>query len=186
MALFDVTWPDTDMDDSQDLMGHLSVFGGPVKVMPMRLLALWFICEWFRIRYETDDTNTSFRYSHEMTGISGGWSWPEVQFRLSKDGSSIQVGCSMLPSCRDVRSMCSQSCWTQLFPTDSFEREVDTFLNSVIEQSQKVSSRREMNEASVVKFKELEDVFQELVSERGDSLVHSKCRDLAKLGRYYE
>ena len=52
-------------------------------------LAEWFACNWWRLCWEPWDGTLSWRMSHKMSNIGGGYVWPDVTF--STDWEAIQI-----------------------------------------------------------------------------------------------
>src|SRR3972149_3728314 len=52
-------------------------------------LACWFAASWWRLRWEPERATLSWKMSHQLGAVGGGYVWPDLSF--ASDGSTVLV-----------------------------------------------------------------------------------------------
>ena len=92
-------------------------------------LAEWFAVNWWRLRWEPQANNLSWRMSHKVSNIGGGYVWPDLSFSTDWE--------SMLVSARQTKGWEGEPIrylkdFDARISSDAFEKGVDDFVNGTI------------------------------------------------------
>lgn len=141
--------------------------------VPVHRLACWFAYNWWRLRWEPELPNSVaeddlpsiiWQMSHNISGVSGGYQWPNVSF--ASDGNIIQVHSQQSkPGYSDTSVRFLNSFDTHI-SVDAFENAVDDFIDIVINRLEPVLKRNcgEAFEDAV----DLKGLWEEVREERAD------------------
>lgn len=94
-------------------------------------LALWFAANWWRLRWEPESNDVSWKMSHNLAAAGGGYAWPDMSFNT--DGQVVWVHCRPTPvgTSDPIRFL---SNFDACLPASIFSRGVDNFVGAVIER----------------------------------------------------
>lgn len=92
-------------------------------------LAEWFAVNWWRLIWEPDANDVSWRMSHQIGGAGGGYLWPDLSF--SSDWESITVRSRQTESSK-VEPVRYLNDFRVSIPTADFKHGIDDFLNGTI------------------------------------------------------
>ena len=118
-------------------------------------MALWLAHNWWRLRWEPERSTVSWKMSHSVGAAGEGYLWPALSF--NSDGEVVQIQNRPTPSDspQPIRYL---NDFDQIVPAPVFEREVDNFIDVVINR---------LNELSVSE-ERLSEIWNEVVEERKD------------------
>lgn len=142
------------------------------------LAALWFVGNWWRLRWETEPSistreDLSWAMSHRMPAIGGGFVWPDLAFQGS-DGSQISAVCkrhnlSISDQLSPIRYLNN---FSAVIDTSAFEDGVTSFVEAVLARLHSCGIRKS----------ELHDLWDDLGYERGNVKAASRRKLEAILG----
>ncbi len=92
-------------------------------------LAEWFAVNWWRLRWEPRANTLSWRMSHKVSNVGGGYVWPDLSF--STDWESVQVSARQTEGWEGEPIRYLKDFDTRISP-DEFEKGVDDFINGTI------------------------------------------------------
>ena len=92
-------------------------------------LAEWFAANWWRLRWEPQANTLSWRMSHKISNVGGGYVWPDLSF--STDWESIQVSVCQTKGWEGEPIRYLNDFGVRLLPRE-FERGIEDFVNGTI------------------------------------------------------
>ncbi len=143
------------------------------------LAALWFVANWWRLRWEAQPIspnrmNLDWAMSHSMPAIGGGYLWPDLAFTGS-DGSQILAVCKrhVLANSEELASIRYLNNFSALVDAATFEDAVSEFVTTVIARLDSFDVRKS----------QLHDLWNDLSLERRNLKVsfHRKLEALIGL-----
>ena len=92
-------------------------------------LARWLAGNWWRLRWEPEETSISWQMSHKIGAAGGGYVWPDLAF--SSDGETVLVRARPTPvsEAQPIRYL---SNFDKFIPASDFEKGVDDFIEATI------------------------------------------------------
>ena len=114
-------------------------------------LAEWLAANWWRLRWEPEipaeagkNAVSDWNMSHNLAAAGGGYVWPTLWFISDRDNIVIRAERTDLDPAEPVRYLRS---FTRVIPADSFEREVDRFVETAIGRMDRTNqSAREISD----------------------------------------
>jgi len=94
-------------------------------------LALWFASNWWRLRWEPQQDTISWKMSHQIAAIGGGYAWPDISFCSDGDFVLISGKPSSHWSGAPIRYL--HSCEESIGACE-FEQGIDLFIEAVLER----------------------------------------------------
>lgn len=91
-------------------------------------MAIWLAFNWWRLRWEPESDNPSWRLSHELTAAGGGYLWPKLTFTSDGDSVLIQAKPSSPSKTEPIRYLEN---FAVAVDAGSFEQEVFNFIEVV-------------------------------------------------------
>lgn len=117
-------------------------------------MAEWFAANWWRLLWEPEKDSTSWKMSHKLGAVGGGYLWPDLSFR--SDGVFVEI-LSRATSQEDIKHGVR---YLNSFKTEisvaSFEKSIASFIDDVIARLT----------ASQIKESELYSLWKEVQDER--------------------
>ena len=92
-------------------------------------LAEWFAVNWWRLIWEPNTNDVSWRMSHQVGGAGGGYLWPDLSFSSDWDTITVNSRQTESSSAEPIRYLKD---FRVSIPIVEFQRGVDEFLNGTI------------------------------------------------------
>ncbi|MDE2861545.1 MAG: hypothetical protein OXP10_01390 [Chloroflexota bacterium] len=92
-------------------------------------LAEWFVTNWWRLLWEPQNSTLSWRMSHKVSNVGGGYIWPDLSF--STDWESIQVYARPTEGWEGEPIRYLSDFYARISPAE-FENGVDEFVDGII------------------------------------------------------
>ena len=122
-------------------------------------LAEWLAFNWWRLLWEPQSSSYSWRTSHKMGNVGGGYIWPDLSF--SSDWETILVSSRSTTKCEAEPIRYLSNFDNQPIVVTDFERGVDEFIQGTIARLSSVGDSR----------CKLSELWHEVVSERQNAEV---------------
>ncbi len=143
----------------------------PHIIVPVYPIALWLLCDWWRIRWEPKQDTHEWKMSHRMSGaLEHGYVWPLIEF--SSIGDFIQVSVKEDTE-RPFNIHYTQKLMTIDIPAEQFESAVDKFVSQV---AARLKSEGIKNP--------LQEIIDELAGERSDPTLYNELKSQALASNY--
>ena len=118
-------------------------------------LAEWFAANWWRLIWEPESDNYSWRASHKMGNVGYGYVWPDLSF--SSDWQSVHIR-SRPTARREAEPIRYLNRFDHQVSISEFERGVDDFINGIIARLSSIKNTQS----------DLSMLWDEVLSERHD------------------
>ena len=102
-------------------------------------LAMWLVANWWRLRWEADGDDLSWRMSHRMGAAGNGYLWPDVEFISGGDTVRIRARPIRLGSTHSLRFLNGVDVH---IPARNFEEGVRDFVEAVVSRISALDSGR--------------------------------------------
>ena len=102
-------------------------------------LAMWLVANWWRLRWEADGDDLSWRMSHRMGAAGNGYLWPDVEFISGGDTVRIRARPIRLGSAYSLRFLNGVDVH---IPARNFEEGVRDFVEAVVSRISALDSGR--------------------------------------------
>ncbi|MBC7542127.1 MAG: hypothetical protein H7338_05290 [Candidatus Sericytochromatia bacterium] len=141
--------------------------------VPLFPVAVWFLANWWRLRWEprpTDQARMSvWRQVHSMASIGGGYAWPALEF--ASDGEFINAY-HVAEETADVSAIRYLRQLSEDIPAHDFEQAIDTFADIV----------QGRLHALIPSHRDIRELLCELREERANPVLAQACRLQALAG----
>lgn len=117
--------PALSLTEVQDLIANAT--RETIRVPAIRVTR-WLLAHWWRLRWESERREGSWRSVHSMAALGGGMAWPNLD--VVSDGEFVQltVRAELRPDVAAVRYLRDM---TIEIPASAFERAVDRFIDKI-------------------------------------------------------
>ncbi len=116
-------------------------------------LASWLASNWWRLRWEPQGSDFSWKMSHKMGAAGGGYLWPDLT--IISDGDTVMINVQKVQRSA-IQPICYLEDFDESVPADTFEQGVDDFLDAVLTRL----SSEHLNAS------DLDDIWSEIREER--------------------
>ena len=93
-------------------------------------LAVWFVSNWWKLRWEPKRTTYEWDFSHKIGAAGGGYLWPNVSFNGDGATISIQSESTLFPATGQAIRYINN--FSTIITAEEFETKIGFFVESVI------------------------------------------------------